>query len=138
MTRATHLAATAFLIAASFALSGLETAAAQPAADPGLAAFQRRCGTCHYTDKTRGEPLGGNLAGFYGRKAGGNTLYGPQYSAALLRSGLVWDSPTLDKWLTAPALLAPGTRMSAVRVESPEERKAIIAYLETLVNPAPR
>ena len=106
---------------------------AQGNADNGKAIFAGQCAACHYVDKDRGDPLGANLDGFFGRPAGSEKTYQTQYSSALKNSGLTWDAATLDKWLTYPAGLVPGTRMAGFPgLSSETERAEVIAYLSTL------
>jgi cytochrome c len=69
-----------------------------------------------------------NLYGVVGRKAA-STAFG--YSAALKASGLTWDPATLDRFLTSPMKLVPGTRM-LIPVSDPKQRADLIAYLGSL------
>ena len=50
-------------------------------------------------------------------------------SPALKASGLVWDAATLDRWLTGPPELVPGTKMY-FSLSDPQKRADIIAYLQ--------
>jgi len=88
-----------------------------------------QCQACH--EVTPGSPtlVGPNLAGVYGRKAG--SLPGYDYSPPLKASGLVWNDANLDKWLTNPAALVPGTKMAFAGITSPDLRADVIAYLKT-------
>jgi cytochrome c len=43
----------------------------------------------------------------------------------------------LDKWLTQPTAVAPGTKMAFQGVSSEESRRDIIAYLSTLTDQVP-
>ena len=102
-------------------------------ADSGKAVFAGYCAACHYVVKDRGEALGVNLDGFFGKPAGSDSTYQTQYSAALKNSGLTWDAATLDKWVAGPARLIPGTRMAGFPGLSSETQRAdLIAYLATL------
>ena len=89
----------------------------------GKALFQRRCTGCHALD---GDREGPHLAGVFGRKAGGVT--GFDYSAGLKNSGITWNESTLERWLAAPDLIAPDTKME-FHVPKPQERADLIAYL---------
>lgn len=101
--------------------------AARAADQPdGATLFGRRCGGCHSLDTDKEGP---HLRDVYGRKAG--QVHGFVYSEALKKAGTTWDEPTLDKWLTEPGDLVPGTEMD-FRVPGAEERKDIIAYLKHL------
>ena len=54
---------------------------------------------------------------------------GYDYSPELKNSNIVWNEETLDKWLTNPEKLVPGTKMF-FDVESPQDRADIIAFLK--------
>ena len=82
------------------------------------------CMDCHSIDK---DDVGPRHRGVVGRKAG--SIAGFAYSKALKNSGLVWDEATLDRWLTNPSELVPGTLMF-YEVEKPQDRSDIIAYLK--------
>jgi cytochrome c len=56
-------------------------------------------------------------------------LPGYQYSVAMQKAHLVWDAATLDKWLTKPTDLVPGTAMAFAGLPSEKDRQAVIAYL---------
>ena len=90
--------------------------------------FARRCSGCHGTDTNKEGP---RLRGVYGRKAA--SVPGFDYSEALRKTDTRWDDATLERWLTDPDAMAPGTDM-AFRVNDPEERKALIAYLKSLAD----
>lgn len=94
----------------------------------GAALFKARCQTCHSVDPAKRSPLGPNLAGLAGRKAASTDF---NYSPALKKSGLTWDKATLDKFLTAPFKVVPGTRM-VMAVPSDTQRADLVAYLATL------
>ena len=120
-------------IAVIFSAVVPNAAFAQGNAESGKAIFAGRCAACHYVEKDRGDPLGANLDGFFGKPAGSEKTYQTQYSSALKNSGLIWDAATLDRWLTYPAGLVPGTRMAGFPgLSSETERADVIAYLSTL------
>jgi cytochrome c len=94
----------------------------------GASAFHA-CAQCHSVEA--GENLTGpSLARIVGRKAASEPGFS-RYSDALKRSGLVWDEPTLDRWLADPAQLVPGTAMAFAGVRQAQTRENIIAYLKT-------
>jgi cytochrome c len=64
-----------------------------------------------------------------GRPAGNLSDY--NYSAALKNSGLTWDEATLDRWLTNPSALVPGTKMF-FKIDDAQARADVIAYLKEL------
>ena len=71
--------------------------------------------------------MGPRHRGVVGRRAGSVADY--NYSAALKNSGLTWDEATLDRWLTNPSALVPGTKMF-FKLDSPQDRADVIAYLK--------
>ena len=122
----------AFFMAGFFAFVSPTTAFAAGNATAGKSIFQIRCSECHWVDKWRGDSLGPNLDGFFGRPAASEQRY-CCYSSAFKQSGLTWDEATLDKWLAGPAALVPGTRMAGFPgLDSETARADVIAYLSTL------
>lgn len=92
------------------------------------AAFAQ-CAACHSTEPGR-NGIGPSLAGAFGRAAAQGE--GFAYSEAMRSSGLTWDAATLDTYLTSPMKMVPGTRMAFAGLADADQRKAVIAYLETL------
>ena len=82
------------------------------------------CQACHSIDEN---DLGPKHRGVVGRRAGSIEDY--SYSAALKSSGLTWDEATLDRWLTNPSALVPGTKMF-FQVGDGQNRADIIAFLK--------
>lgn len=95
-------------------------------AERGRRIFVERCAVCHSAGG--GAAQGPGLAGVVGRKAASAHF---AYSRALRDSGLTWDRPTLERFLTAPAALVPGTAMP-MAVPNADERGALLDYLATL------
>jgi cytochrome c len=97
--------------------------------------FETTCTPCHNYDKG-GEPdmygLTLNLFGVIGRKSASVT--GFQYSEDLRKSDIVWDEAIIDKFITAPKKLFPGTRMELPGVDDVKTRTAIIRYLRSLAH----
>jgi len=95
--------------------------------------FETTCTPCHNYEKG-GEPdMYGqtlNLYGVVGRKAASMT--GFEYSEDLRKSGIVWSESIIDKFITAPKKLLPGTRMELPGVEDEKARTAIIRFLGSL------
>ena len=105
-------------------------ARAQDAAD-GEKIFKRLCGVCHVAEAgSTKRMVGPNLWGIVGRQAG--TVEGFKYSEANKTSGIVWSAETLDPYLESPRKVVPGTTMAFAGIRKPEERAALIAYLQTL------
>jgi len=102
-------------------------AQAQDAA-AGAKLFQQRCQTCHSVTPGQKAMMAPNLAGLAGRKAASTPF---AYSDALKKSGLTWNADTLDKFLTGPFKLVPGTRM-VMSVADAKQRADLVAYLSSL------
>ena len=95
--------------------------------------FEATCTPCHNYDKAREPDMYGqtlNLYGVVGRKAG--SVAGFEYSEDLRKSGIVWDEAIIDKFITAPKKLFPGTRMELPGVEDVKTRTGVIRYLLSL------
>jgi cytochrome c len=90
----------------------------------------KRCAVCHTADKGGGDGLGPDLFGVFGRKVASRP--GFSYSAALKKSGLVWNEATLTKWVAGPARVVPGTKMSFAGLSSKKQQADVVAYLATL------
>ncbi len=86
-----------------------------------------RCVACHAVTPGAGVKMGPNLAGVVGRKAA--AAPGFKYSAAMQKAALKWDDATLDKWLTKPSAVVPGTSMAFAGVPVPADRANVIAYM---------
>src|SRR5438105_4704970 len=86
-------------------IAALPAAAMAADADAGKTVFNK-CKACHQADKNA---VGPHLGGVVGRKAASVTDY--SYSEPLKASGLTWDEATLDKWISGPSKLVPGTKM---------------------------
>ncbi|HEY1793933.1 MAG TPA: PQQ-dependent sugar dehydrogenase [Opitutaceae bacterium] len=124
--------------ALTLALSGAlmtSLASAQSAgdADKGAAFFKQSCALCHAAALGPGGRVvsgqGPSLVNVFGRDAA--SLPNFNYSKALKASGLVWDGPTLDRFLEAPSSAVPGTTMP-IPVPDAGNRANLVAYLSTL------
>lgn len=102
-------------------------AAAAPAGPP--EAF-KQCTVCHKVEAGK-NGIGPSLAGVFGAKSA-HLGAGFKYSAAMQGAGLTWNQATLDRYLTDPKAVVPGTTMSFGGVKDGAQRAAIIAYLKTL------
>lgn len=114
--------------AAAPAAAAPAPAATTAAADGKPAAFAQ-CAACHSTEKGK-MGVGPSLAGVYGTKSG--EIAGYAFSEPMKKAGLTWDDATLDKYLTAPMKMVPGTKMTFAGLADPAARKAVIEYLKTL------
>jgi cytochrome c len=112
------------------AIAFAATAAMAADAKQGQMMFRAECGVCHQGGPGDGEGgQGPSLNGVVGRKAG--TLAGFPYTPALKTSGLVWTQENLDRFLTDPSKLVPGTAMP-ISVPDTKTRQDLIAYLASL------
>ena len=71
-----------------------------------------------------------NLYGVVRRRAA--SVPGFEYSEELRKSGIVWDEALIDKFITAPKKLFPGTRMELPGVQDVKTRTGIVRYLRSL------
>lgn len=89
-----------------------------------------QCLMCHTIGPNASIRIGPPLNGVVGRKW---ASYPPfSYSAGLVagrNKGNVWTAAMLNKWLTNPGALVPGTRMTFAGLSDPAQRQDVIAYL---------
>lgn len=84
-----------------------------------------RCLGCHTLATDR---VGPRHCGLIGRRAG--AVAGFEYSPAMLKSQLVWDEKTLDRFLKKPLALVPGSDMTYDGIPDASDRRDLIAYLK--------
>jgi cytochrome c len=114
----------------AIALAFVAQSASAADAKAGQDTFRAQCGLCHQGGPGDGDGgQGPSLKGVVGRKAG--TAAGFAYTPALKGSGLTWTPQTLDKFLTDPQAMVPGTAMP-ISVSDAKTRQDLIAYLATL------
>ena len=119
-----------FLGTIVFALfCGLAGAAHAQDAAAGARVFRSQCSICHSPQPGR-NIIGPSLFGVVGRHSG--IIPDFHYSSANRASGLVWNPPTLDRYLTAPREVVPGTLMSYPGLKDEHDRSDLIAYLASL------
>jgi cytochrome c len=107
-------------------------ASAAHAADPaeGEKIFKRVCSACHNPTAEGTKKLGPTLFGVVGRHSG--SVEGFRYSEGNKKANLVWTPEVLDKYLVDPKATVPGTTMAFAGLKKDEERKNVVAYLQTL------
>jgi cytochrome c len=98
-------------------------------ANAGKKLFNVQCGACH-SASAGVNMVGPSLFGVVGRKSGSVTDF--HYSAANRDAGVTWDEATLDKYLTNPRAMLPGTTMPYAGIKNDGQRADVIAYLATL------
>ena len=84
-------------------------------------AVYQACEACHSIDDCP------RHRGVVGRRAGSVADY--SYSISLKDSGLTWDEATLDRSLTNPSALVPGTKMF-FQMSDAQNRADVIAFLK--------
>ena len=90
----------------------------------GKEVFVRRCSGCHAMTEDREGP---RLQGVYGRISG--AVAGFVYSPALKNAHIVWDSTSLERWLTDPDTAVPGNNMEFPVVKA-QDRSDLISFLQ--------
>jgi cytochrome c len=120
----------AFLLGLAASVTGTKTMADAPGTPPGDAGhgktLYQACAACHSVDEN---DIGPMHRGLVGRRAGSVPDY--NYSTALKNSGITWDEAQLDRWLTNPSAMVPGTKMF-FKLDDAKMRADVIAYLKTL------
>lgn len=116
-----------WLMAAAIWLSAPVASAADAVA--GQAVFKTNCAICHSVAPGK-TMVGPSLFGVVGRPSGSEP--GFHYSAANRAANLVWDDATLDRYLTSPRTVVPGTIMPYPGLPDVAKRGDLIAYLATL------
>lgn len=115
--------------AAGAAAGGGDVLTKVASADPKKGeAVSKKCAACHSFGKGEPAKVGPNLYGIVGLPHAHMEGFG--YSAAMKAShDKTWDVATLDKWLENPKGYIAGTSMGFAGVKSPDDRAALIAYL---------
>jgi cytochrome c len=90
----------------------------------------RRCTACHTIGQYAPDTDGPNLYGVVGGPIGERR---PRfsYTAGLKALGGTWDAERMDRWLTNPRRMVPGTTMAFSGLPDPKDRADVIAYLAT-------
>jgi len=98
------------------------------AGDRGAEVF-RACVACHTLKADEGNRAGPTLRGIFGRRIA--TLPGYNFSPALRQLDIVWTPETVAKLFeVGPATYTPGTKMPEQRIGSPQDRDALVRFLE--------
>lgn len=96
--------------------------------DPGAQVF-RACVACHALTPAEGNRAGPSLHHLFGRRIA--SLPGYDFSAALKQLDIVWTPETVAKLFEiGPARYTPGTKMPEQRIGSPDDRAALVKFLE--------
>jgi cytochrome c2 len=89
------------------------------------------CISCHAYQPDEPALEGPTLWQVVGRRIA--SLDSFEYSAGLRKIEGTWDRETLDRFLAAPQVFAPGVRMTFGGVRDTAERAVVLDFLETLV-----
>lgn len=84
-----------------------------------------RCLACHALTYDR---VGPRHCGLFGRRAG--SVPGFEYSSAMKKNKIIWNEKTLDRFLTKPLKMVPGSTMTYDGIRDRQERADLIAYLK--------
>jgi len=96
----------------------------------------KACQSCHSFDKGGPAKVGPPLYGVVGRPVA--SIPGFAYSDGFKAMGGNWDYAGINKLITNPKAMAPGTKMSFPGEPDAHKRADILAYLQTLSeSPAP-
>ncbi len=90
-------------------------------------AIFKKCVACHTIDAGGANGIGPNLNAVLGKALGSKA--GFAYSEALKGKGGNWSFETMNEWLTNPKKFAPGNKMTFAGLGNPEERAALLLYL---------
>ncbi len=96
----------------------------------------QRCTQCHDLTSAKANKIGPPLWGVVDRQRA--TMPGFSYSSAMKSSEEPWTYDHLFRYLKAPAVVVPGTKMSFAGLRSAEDRINLLAFLRTNADtPAP-
>ena len=95
----------------------------------------KKCKSCHMVGDGAKNRSGPSLNGVFGSKIGSVDKF--KYSKAFKdysEKNIIWDSETLDLFLTKPRDYIPKTKMSFAGLKKAQDRADVIAFLKTYSN----
>jgi cytochrome c len=92
-------------------------------------AIFKKCVACHTIASGGANGIGPNLWATVGKPLAGHA--GFAYSDALKSKGGTWTFEALNEWLANPKKYAPGNKMTFAGLGNPEERAAVMLYLNS-------
>lgn len=87
-----------------------------------------KCTSCHTINQGGANGIGPNLYGVMGEPIGAGHG-GFAFSSALKEVGGTWTWEAMDAWLKSPKAFASGTKMTFAGLGKPEDRAAMLVYL---------
>ena len=90
--------------------------------------ISKMCASCHAFSKAEGNRIGPHLDGVVGR--GRASVADFAYSDALKAKGGSWSVDSLNEFLFSPKNDVPGTKMGFAGLKKPEDRAALIKWLQ--------
>ena len=94
----------------------------------------RACAACHTLRPDGGERAGPTLHGVIGRRIG--SLPGYAYSRGFGGRDIIWSKENIARLFElGPAAFTPGTKMPEQRITSPEDRAALVDFIEAASRP---
>lgn len=92
--------------------------------------LSKACAACHSFDKGGPNKIGPNLWGVYGGPHAHMKDFA--YSDAMHAQTGNWDVDHLNAFLWKPKKAVPGTKMNFIGLKKPEDRAAVVKYLQSL------
>ena len=89
----------------------------------------KKCIACHTVASGGANGIGPNLWAVVGKPLASHA--GFSYSDALKSKGGTWTFDALNEWLSNPKKYAPGNKMTFPGLGNPEERAALMVYLNS-------
>jgi cytochrome c len=92
-------------------------------------AIFKKCVACHTIASGGANGIGPNLYATLGKPLASHA--GFAYSDALKSKGGNWTFEAMNEWLTNPKKYAPGNKMTFAGLGNPEERAAVLLYINS-------
>lgn len=89
-----------------------------------------KCTSCHTINDGGANGIGPNLHAVMGEGVG-TGAGGFAFSDALKGVGGTWGFENMNEWLKSPKAFAPGTKMTFAGLSKPEDRAALMLYLNS-------
>jgi cytochrome c len=97
--------------------------------DKGASVF-KKCAACHSIEKGGAAGIGPNLYGIVGQTHARQAGFGYSEPMAGMK-GKPWNWDEMSAWLKSPKAYLPGTKMAFAGLSKPDERAAVIVYLNS-------